>query len=127
MTTNSTQPAVVLNEIFRNLAAPRPSQSWRWTEKDEAWKGELDLPGFTKEEVNVSLDKDRLLVVEARQADLPEGEERDFSREEVSYRLRLPRTAQAEDLSARLENGVLFVTVPKITPDSQIARRIELN
>jgi HSP20 family protein len=129
MTTRNynTQPAVVLNELFRNFAPPRAANPWHWTEKDDAWTGQLDLPGFTKEEVNVFIDKERVLSVTAKQAELPEGEEREFSRREVSYRLRLPREADAEKLHASLENGVLTVTLPKVTPDSQIERRIELN
>ena len=123
----NTQPSVVLNELFRNFAPSRPANPWRWTEKDEAWKGELDLPGFTKEEVSVSIDKDRVLSVEAKQPEPAEGEEREFNRRDISYRLRLPREADAEKLDAALENGVLRVTLPKVTPDSQIARRIDLN
>lgn len=132
MTTRNynTQPAVVLNELFRNFASPRVANPWRWTEKDEAWKGELDLPGFAKGEVNVSIDKERILSVTAKQSEKSEqseGEEREFSRPEVSYRLQLPREADAEKLHASLENGVLAVMLPKVTPDSQIERRIELN
>jgi HSP20 family protein len=129
MTTRNcnTQPSVALNDIFRTFAPVRQASPWRWTEKDEAWTGELDLPGFAKDEVNVALDKDRVLVVEAKQEELPEGETRNFTRSEVNYRLRLPREADAENLAAKLENGVLRVTLPKATPDSQGARRIELN
>lgn len=127
-TTNcNTQPSVVLNELFRNFAPSRPATPWRWAEKDEAWKGELDLPGFAKEEVTVFIDKDRVLSVEAKQPKLAEGEEREFNRNEVSYQLRLPREADAEKLAAALENGVLRVTLPKVTPDSKIERRITLN
>lgn len=123
----NTQPSIAINELFRNLSSPRQASPWQWTETDDAWKGEVDLPGFTREEVTVSLDKDRLLVVEARQADLPEGESRDFSRSEKTLRLRIPREVDAEKLGAKLEDGVLRVTLPKVIPDSQIARKIELN
>lgn len=123
----NTQPSIAINELFRNLSSPRQASPWQWTETDDAWKGEVDLPGFTREEVTVSLDKDRLLVVEARQADLPEGESRDFSRSEKTLRLKIPREVDAEKLGAKLEDGVLRVTLPKVIPDSQIARKIELN
>lgn len=123
----NTQPSIAINELFRNLSSPRQASPWQWTETDDAWKGEVDLPGFTREEVTVSLDKDRLLVVEARQADLPESESRDFSRSEKTLRLRIPREVDAEKLGAKLEDGVLRVTLPKVIPDSQIARKIELN
>lgn len=115
-----------IDRVFRNLHSST-SNAWHWVEVDEAWKGQLDLPGFTKEEVQVQLDKDRVLHVEAKQPELEEGETREFQRSAVSYRLRLPRQVDAEKLSANLENGVLAVTLPKVTPDSQVARRIELN
>lgn len=123
----TTQPVAVLNELFRNFAPQPAEKRWNWTEKDDAWKGELDLPGFTKEEVKISLDKDRILTVEAKQKELAEGETRDFSRNDFSYQLGIPREADAEKLAANLENGVLSITLPKVTPDSQIERRIELN
>lgn len=129
MTTRNynTQPALVLNELFRNFSSPRAATPWRWIEKDEAWTGQIDLPGFTKEEVTVFIDKDRIFTVEAKQSELPEGDTRDFARSEYSSKLRLPREADAEKLTATLEDGVLNVTLPKVTPDSQIERRIELN
>lgn len=120
-------PAATLNELFRTLSPPRTASPWRWTEKDDAWKGEIDVPGFAKDEVNVSIDKDRILLIEAKQSELPEGEARDFAKAERNYRLHLPREADAEKLNAKLENGVLQITLPKVTPDSQIARRIDLN
>lgn len=122
-------PAATLNELFRTFSPPRiaPANPWRWAEKDDAWKGEIDLPGFTKDEVNVTIDKDRVLLIEAKQSELPEGETRDFVKAERGYRVRLPRETDAEKLDAKLENGVLQITLPKLTPDSQIARRIDLN
>lgn len=120
-------PAATLNELFRTFSPPRTASPWRWTEKDDAWKGEIDIPGFTKDEVSVSIDKDRVLLIEAKQSELPEGETRDFAKAERGYRLHLPREADAEKLDAKLENGVLQLTLPKLTPDSQIARRIALN
>ncbi|MDP0492330.1 MAG: Hsp20/alpha crystallin family protein [Verrucomicrobiota bacterium JB023] len=116
--------ATELDRVFRAFATPSTISQWRWLEKDEAWVGQIDLPGFAKEEVTVNLDKDRLLVIEAKHS---EDDEREFKREAVSYRLRLPNEANAENISGKLENGVLEVIVPKVTPDSQIARRIELN
>ncbi|MEM9080921.1 MAG: Hsp20/alpha crystallin family protein [Verrucomicrobiota bacterium] len=113
-----------LDRVFRAFQPTRLTNPWRWTEKDEAWVGEVDLPGFTKEEVSVNLDKDRVLLIEAKQN---EESERAFKRPVATFRLRLPQEADAEKVNAGLENGVLTVTLTKITPDSQRERRIELN
>ena len=121
------QTSDTLNELLRTFSTPRSTSPWHWVEKDEAWTGELELPGFTKNEVNVALDKDRILNIKAKQTELPEGETPDFARSERSYQLRLPKEADAEKLAAALENGILRVVLPKVTPDSQIARKIDLN
>jgi len=99
------QTSDTLNELLRTFSTPRSANPWHWVEKDEAWTGELELPG----------------------TELPEGETPDFARSERSYQLRLPKEADAEKLAAALENGILRVVLPKVTPDSQIARKIDLN
>lgn len=119
------QTALTLNEFLRNLTPNRSANSWRWIEKDDSWKGELDLPGFEKEEVTVFIDKDRILSVTAQQTETEE--EADFTRNKVVSHLRLPREINAEKLAAALESGVLRVTLPKVSPDSKIERQIELN
>ena len=119
--------SVALDEFFRSFAPAQNAAPWSWAEKDDAWEGQLDLPGFTKDEVTVSLDKERVLSVVAKQPELEEGETRDFARNERTFKLQLPREAAAEKLTAVLENGVLNLNIPKVTPDSAIERRIELN
>ena len=123
----NTPSALTLNEFLRNFAPPSPANAWRWIEKDDLWQGQLDLPGFTKEEVTVFIDKERVFTVQAKQTQPTEGESPDFPRSEINNKLRLPREADAEKLDATLENGVLNVTLPKMTPDSKIERHIELN
>lgn len=122
------QPNVLseLDRVFRNFGTP-DSTPWQWAEVDDAWQGQLDLPGFSKDEVTVNLDKDRILHIQAQQPELKEGETRNFTRAAIRYRLRLPRQVDGERVAANLENGVLTVTLPKVTPDSQVARQIELN
>ena len=125
--TNNHSTAFALDEFFRSFAPSQNPNPWRWVEKDDSWHGQLDLPGFTKDEVVIAIDKERILSVQAEQEELPEEQNHDFPRSEKTYKFELPREIDAEKLAATLENGVLCVTLPKVVPDSKIERRIELN
>lgn len=78
--------------------------------EDEAnYHARVELPGVKKEDVKVELEKDLLSISYAKKT---EGEKRS---ESVSYSrsLRVPEGIDAEKISAKLEDGVLTVTLPK--------------
>jgi HSP20 family protein len=76
-----------------------------------------ELPGFTPEQVEVTV-RDGVLSIEAsRGEDTNEDKDgyvwRERRSSRLSRRLRLPQGVGAEDVSATLENGLLTVSVPK--------------
>lgn len=91
---------------------------------------ELDVPGLTREEIDVKVDGDRLVVSgERRRAEETEEEgwhrtERSYGRFERSFTL--PRGVHVEDVSAGLEHGVLHVRVPKPTSVPEQRVRIDV-
>ena len=75
-----------------------------------------ELPGFEKDEIDISVNEGRLSISGER----PFTEEKDTKRHRVKrwygkfYRsFLLPKSADAEKISANLKNGVLTVTLPK--------------
>ncbi|KAG6544100.1 hypothetical protein Mapa_014517 [Marchantia paleacea] len=71
-----------------------------------------------KEEIKIQLVDDGVLSISGERIKEKLGEKDYFRREERSfgkfYRLfRLPSNAKAQDISAKVENGVLTATVPK--------------
>jgi len=85
--------------------------------KDKTLVIETELPGATKDDVQVKVEGDRLIIAgEVRRSE----EIRDESyirmgRRYGSFRRVFPLPAEAEDrkgIKARFENGVLFVEVP---------------
>ena len=75
-----------------------------------------ELPGFEKGEIDISVNEGRLSISGER----PFTEEKDTKRHRVErwygkfYRsFLLPKSADAEKISANLKNGVLTVTLPK--------------
>lgn len=85
-------------------------------ESDEAYKIILDLPGLTKDEINISL-KDYVLTVKGERVnDYDESEV--YRRQErstgiFSRSFALPENSVTENLKAGQHNGTLIVSVPK--------------
>ncbi|MEM9478226.1 MAG: Hsp20/alpha crystallin family protein [Verrucomicrobiota bacterium] len=80
-------------------------------EADNAFQVILELPGFAKDDVSVSLENNVLAVRAGRKTT------GDGSEENVSYAVgrsvAVPDNVDAEKVGAKLENGILTVTLPK--------------
>ena len=78
----------------------------------DGWKLRLELPGYRKDEVQLSVDEDFLHVV-AETVD----EERSFLGKE-QRRVRISDDVDAEKIKARLEHGILFLEIPRKVKDA---------
>ena len=109
-----------------------------WTPNMDAWETEqafvvqLDLPGLTRDQVEVNFDRNTLTVRGTRSATIPEsekGELRVFFAERLpgtfSRTLRFPQYVEASKIEAAFTNGVLTVTIPK--SEAAKPRKIEVN
>ena len=76
----------------------------------------LDLPGLTKEEINLSLVDGVLTVKGERKLDTHEGEEikrRERNAGSFSRSFHVPKEANSAEIGAKFESGVLHITLPK--------------
>jgi HSP20 family molecular chaperone IbpA len=110
------QPDVLwLNEIDRFLERGfKNTNGFRnvreaFEESDGAWVLRLELPGFAKEDVALSVIDGTLTLKAETPPDRPFGGK--FER-----RWKLGESVAADGISARLENGVLEVRLTKKTP-----------
>ena len=103
-------------------------------ETDDAYKMEIDLPGFKKEDVTVQLDNGYLLISAEKGLDKNEAENEDEAKKGKYIRQeRYSGSCQRsfyvgdaltqEDIKARFEDGVLKLTVPKKEPVKQIPEK----
>ena len=96
-------------------------------EADDAYHVELDLPGVSKEDIEVTFEKGTLQIVADRKA--PEDERKGLHEErvygKVTRSLTLSESVDAESIAAELTDGVLHVTVAKV-PEVQ-PKRIDIN
>ncbi|WP_353571588.1 Hsp20/alpha crystallin family protein [Candidatus Albibeggiatoa sp. nov. BB20] len=76
-----------------------------------------DVPGIDPKEIDISVDKNMLIIKGERPA-AKTGEQAGFKRVERVFgqfqrRFTLPENANADNITATGENGVLFVRIPK--------------
>jgi HSP20 family protein len=88
-----------------------------------------ELPGLTKDDVNVELTDQGLLIRGERKQEQQENRE-GFYRSERSYGMfsrliPLPEGAKAEEAKAKFDNGVLEVTIP-MTEQPNKSRKIPI-
>jgi HSP20 family protein len=89
-----------------------------------------DLPGLSRENVDVELDDDALIIRGERRSDVEDDEE-GFYRSERSYgsfyrAIPLPEGIDASACNATFRDGVLEVTLPKPPQQSSRTRRIDV-
>ena len=88
----------------------------------------MDLPGIRNEDLEISLEDETLTVKAERNMEVPEGYQ--SRRREVSGKLTFRRSfdlgsaVDAGNIGAKLDNGILTVTLPK--SEKTLPRRIEV-
>ena len=117
----------------RNTTAPAVNI----IENDEEYKIEVAAPGMTKEDFKVHINEDNELIISMEKRSEEKDEEkrhkgtylrREFSYTQFQQSLLLPDNVVREKISAKVENGVMSIDIPKKkeTEASAVARQIEI-
>ena len=94
-------------------------------ETKDNYKLELCIPGLTKEDVKLNIDAEGNLVVEMVKETKKENKEEmrylrhEFSVEHFRQTVMLPDDIHKEQISAKVENGILDITIPKVTVEEK--------
>ena len=94
-------------------------------ETKDNYKLELCIPGLTKEDVKLSIDAEGNLVVEMVKENKSEKKEEmrylrhEFSVEHFRQTVMLPEDIHKEQISAKVENGILDIVIPKVTVEEK--------
>lgn len=88
-------------------------------EENDNYTLQIDLPGIEPEQVKIKFKEGKLSVSGERKAE-EKTEGRNFHRVERSYgkfyrAFELPESIQADEISANFKNGLLLVTIPKVS------------
>jgi HSP20 family protein len=85
-------------------------------EQDDAYVIEAELPGVQKDDVNIELQSNELMITGEIKEREREGILRKRTRRigRFEYRVRLPEQVDSDNVEAKLNDGVLTVRVPKV-------------
>ena len=99
----------IANQMFKQFCTPvgmkARSPNWNVTTTEKGWNVEIEMPGLTKEEINIEVNNNSILISEIK-------DEESEPRYE-NLRFTLPKTADKESISAKMENGILNLSVLK--------------
>ena len=88
-------------------------------EEDGNYTLEIELPGFSKENINLELDNG-YLTISAKMVEAKEDDKKKYIRRERSYCSKrsyyVGDNVLEDDIKAKFNNGVLSVTLPKEKP-----------
>jgi len=99
-------------------------------ERDNKLIIRADLPGMTKDDINVDIG-DNAIAIRGERKNEREEDEPGYYRSERTYgsfyrRISLPRGAKPEEASADFRNGVLEITLPTSQTAEEKPRQIEV-
>ena len=85
-------------------------------ESDDHFRIELAVPGLTKKDMNINVDKDILTISAEKESMQKEGEK--YTRKEFNYdnfkrSFQLPETVDAANIKATFKNGILEIFLAK--------------
>ena len=120
------------NDIMPRANTTAPAVNVK--EDEKAYTMEVAAPGIKKEfcRVNINDDGNLNIAIENKMEHKEEEKKHHYLRREFSYTnyeqsYTLPEDVDKENISARVEHGILTVTLPKLTKDEvKPARAIEI-
>ena len=137
MRSNNWIPAV-FNDLFYNDMMPKANctaPAINVKESDKAYTVELAAPGMNKQDFNVHINDEGNLVVKMEHKEEHKEEEnknvrylrREFSYSKFEQTLILPDDVKKDAISAKVEDGVLTVELPKVVEEKvKLSRQIEI-
>ena len=127
----------VFNDLFDTDFMPKANATApaiNVKETDKAYTVELAAPGMTKEDFNVHINDEGNLIIKMEKKNETKEEDksarylrREFSYTKYEQTLILPDDVQKNDIAAKVEHGVLTVSLPKVVEEKvKVSRQIEI-
>lgn len=125
----------VFNDFFYNNNMPKANATApaiNVLENENEYNVELAAPGLRKEDFDISINNDGDLVIKMEKKNEVKDEKAHYLRREFAYSkyeqtLILPDDVNKDEVGARMSDGVLNITLPKLNKTVQkVARQIEV-
>ena len=112
-----------------NMLSPRiPAMDCR--KEEDAYVLEIEIPGLTREDISIEVSEDTLYI-QAQKEEAVEEKREDYIRRErgsMSFYRSVPLSENVDksNISAKLDNGVLRVVLPKLSVPEEPKRRVSI-
>ena len=123
-----------LNNDFTPSTCTTTAPAVNVKEDEKAYTMEVAVPGIKKEYCRVSLNEDGNLsiAIENKMEHKEENKKEHYLRREFSYtnyqqNYTLPEDVVKDKISARVENGILTVTLPKQEKEAKVSKSIQIS
>ena len=125
----------VFNDFFYNNNMPKANATApaiNVLENENEYTVELAAPGLRKEDFDISINNDGDLVIKMEKKNEVKDEKAHYLRREFAYSkyeqtLILPDDVNKDEVGAKMNDGVLNITLPKLNKSLQkVARQIEV-
>lgn len=94
------------NSLWRTSKNSFFSDGIHYEDKEKSYEYYVDVPGFSKDEVKVSINDNYILIDAIKSKD-------DIYRNEIRNQFTVPENSDTENISAKVENGILNISIPK--------------
>jgi len=127
----------LFNELMNMDTVSYSEPKMNIIENKESYQIQYSVPGLKKEDLKISIDAEGNLVVEMNKESRKEERKdnsvrylrREFSTEQFRNTLVLPEDIHRDQITAKVENGILEVTLPRVTVEEKkaLVQNIEVN
>ncbi len=99
-------------------------------ETDKEYELEIQVPGYTEQDVNLEMTEDTLTITGTKHHE-EKGDDknvvrREWQHSEFTRSVRFAMPIKEDKVEAKLENGTLVITAPKVEPAKPKVKRIEV-
>jgi len=118
-------PEYIFNEETDKYAMPVEIH-----EKDKEYNVRAELPGVTKEDLDIDIDKNHLTINAHREEELKEDtkgfRKSEFKYGEFSRTVYFPQEIDVENTKAKLDNGILAIDAPKLKAETDNIKKLSV-
>lgn len=122
---DSVFPEYILEKETKGLTIPVDLKEF-----DNEYKVKVEVPGIKKENIDIDLNKSSL-TVSAKKEDFKEDKNKKYHKTEFAYgdysrTIYFPQEIDLSSSEAKLEDGVLCITLPKAKNEKEETKKLEV-
>ena len=108
----------IFDEVMAPMAPKQESMKCDIYEKDNKYHIEMDVPGFTKDDIKIEVNKDSLIITAEKEEKHDEKDGKKYIHRERRYgkyqRSFYLQDLDSDSIDAEFKDGVLKIVIPKM-------------